>query len=101
MAGSDSAPKDEVYIGCMGGADRTFACKSQECSRGCHSSVTSLTSLCSRASHIIASDTTWPECHLNIMAGKTILNQGVNWKKNTVIAPWNASGRIGIFIIML
>ncbi len=23
----------------------------------------------------------------NIMAGKTILNQGVNWKKNTVIAP--------------
>ncbi len=25
------APKDGVYIGCLGGADRTFACKSQEC----------------------------------------------------------------------
>ncbi len=30
VAGSDSAPKDGVYIVCMGGADRTFACKSQE-----------------------------------------------------------------------
>ncbi len=24
-------PKDRVYIGCMGGAKKTFACKSQEC----------------------------------------------------------------------
>ena len=68
--------------------------------RGYHSSVTSLISLWSRASHIIASDEDLGDAMNDviteiltkslhhIMAGKTILNQEDNLKKNTVVAPW-------------